>query len=201
MKHNFIMREKVNQALRKDALEYSMSINVRHPLDVLVNDVGIEKIASNIKVSLNGLKIAPYYGCQIVRPERGVDDKDNPQMMDSLFKALGGENVDFPMKVNCCGGMLMTTYPEVGLELNRKILECASENNAEIIVTTCPLCQINLEAYQGRINKNHHTNFNIPILFFTQVLGMALGGNPRELGIQRSLIPFHLKDVAAEGLK
>jgi heterodisulfide reductase subunit B len=200
MKNNFIMREKVNQALRQDNLEYNLSVNVRHPLDVLVNDVGTETIAAKAKASLKGIKIAPYYGCQIVRPERGVDDKDNPQMMDSLFTALGGKNIYFPMKVNCCGGMLMTTYPKVGLELNKKILECASGNEADVIVTTCPLCQINLEGYQDKINKEYKSRFRIPVLFFTQLLGLALGGNSQELGIDRTLIPFHLENIAAEGL-
>jgi len=108
MKNNFIMREKVNQALRQDDLKYNLSLDVRHPLEVLVNDVGIETISAKATRSLTGLKIAPYYGCQIVRPDRGLDDKDNPQMMDLLFKALGAENVYFPMKVQCCGGMLIS---------------------------------------------------------------------------------------------
>jgi len=201
MKNNFIMREKVNQALRQDDLKYNLSLDVRHPLEVLVNDVGIETISAKATRSLTGLKIAPYYGCQIVRPDRGLDDKDNPQMMDLLFKALGAENVYFPMKVQCCGGMLMTTYPELGLDLNRKILESAQENGADVIITTCPLCQINLEAYQKKINKKFKTDFNIPVLFFTQALGLALGGSPKELGLKRALIPFELKENAAGGLK
>ncbi len=201
MKNNFIMREKVNQALRQDDLKYNLSLDVRHPLEVLVNDVGIKTISAKATRSLTGLKIAPYYGGQIVRPDRGLDDKDNPQMMDLLFKALGAENVYFPLKVQCCGGMLMTTYPELGLDLNRKILESAQENGAEAIITTCPLCQINLEAYQKKINKKFKTDFNIPVLFFTQALGLALGGSPKELGLNRALIPFELKENAAEGLK
>jgi len=199
MKNNFIMREKINQALRKDDLEYKMTINVRHPLEVLVNDVGVDAIASRTGGALQGLKVAPYYGCQIVRPERGLDDKDDPRMLDTLFGALGADVVYFPMKVFCCGGMLMTTYPDVGLELNHKILECASANRAEVIVTTCPLCQINLEAYQNKINKIFNTNYRIPVLFFTQALGLALGGAPQELGLNRTLIPFQPQDHAAEG--
>lgn len=190
MKKNFIMREKVNQALRKDGLEYNLTINVRHPLEVLVNDIGIADIAGRTVHPLDGLRAAPYYGCQIVRPDRGLDDKDDPQMMDDLFAALGAEVTEFPAKVRCCGGMLMTTYPELALKLNREILECARENRAEVILTTCPLCQINLEAYQDKINRKYRTDYRIPVLFFTQALGLALGGNPRELGIQRALIPF-----------
>jgi heterodisulfide reductase subunit B len=201
LKNNPIMKAKVDQALRKDNLEYNLSLKVRHPLEVLVNDLGIGTIASHCQIPLNGVKIAPYYGCQIVRPDRGLDNKENPQMMDSLFEALGAENVYFPMKVRCCGGMLMTTYPDVGLELNKEILECAYENGADLIATTCPLCHINIEAYQEKINKRYKTNFHIPVLFFTQVLGLALGGTPQQLGLNRSLIPFELKKTSLEVAK
>jgi len=201
LKNNRILREKVNQALRKVGLEYHLNVEVRHPLEVLVNDVGIETIASKAKKSLGGLKIAQYYGCQIVRPERGLDDKDDPQMMDNLCEALGAENVYFPMKTQCCGGMLMTTYPDVGLGLNKKLLECAKENGADIIITTCPLCQINLEAYQNKINKKFEMDIKIPVLFFTQIVGYALGGSLRDLGLQRSLIPFDPEKISREELR
>ena len=201
LKNNRIMKAKVDQALKKDDLKYNLSIKVRHPLEVLVNDIGIDTIVSKAKVSLAGMKIAQYYGCQIVRPDRGLDDKENPQMMDSLFAALGAENVYFPMKVRCCGGMLMTTYPDVALELNKKILESAHQNGANLVLTTCPLCQINLEAYQDKINNKFKTDLHLPILFFTQALGLALGGNPKELGIQRSLIPFPLQENLLEVTK
>ncbi|MBD3414527.1 MAG: disulfide reductase [Candidatus Aminicenantes bacterium] len=201
LKNNRILREKVNQALRKVGLEYHLNVKVRHPLEVLINDIGIDTIASKAKRTLEGLKIAQYYGCQIVRPERGLDDKDDPKMMDSLCSALGAENVYFPMKTECCGGMLMTTYPDVGLGLNKKILECAHENEADIIVTTCPLCQINLEAYQNKINKKYETDFDIPILFFTQIIGHSLGGTSRELGLHRSLIPVDLEKTTREELR
>ncbi len=199
LKENPIMLAKVNQALKKDQLKYNLSLDVRHPLEVLVNDVGIDTISAKAKLKLDGLKLAQYYGCQIVRPDRGLDNKDNPQMMDNLFEALGAENIYFPMKVRCCGGMLMTTFPDVGLELNKKILECASENKADMIVTTCPLCQINLEAYQDKINKKYNTHFDIPVFFFSQVLGVALGGGAAELGLKRSLFPFELKRHSLEG--
>ncbi|MFO7866429.1 MAG: CoB--CoM heterodisulfide reductase iron-sulfur subunit B family protein [Candidatus Aminicenantes bacterium] len=201
LKNNFILKEKVNQALRKDGLEYNLSVNVRHPLEVLVNDIGIKTIAGKAAHSLKGIKLAQYYGCQIVRPDRGLDDKDDPQMMDSLCGALGAENVYFPLKVECCGGMLMTTYPDLGLELNKKILDCARDNGADAIVTTCPLCQINLEAYQKKINKKFKTNHNMPVLFFTQAVGLALGGKPKELGLNRTLIPFEYTQTAREEAK
>lgn len=179
--------KKVNDCLIEAKLSYNLTANVRHPLDVLVNDIGIEKIKQRTKRSLNGLKIANYYGCQLVRPEKDFDDTENPVTMDLLFKALGATNVYFPHKIKCCGGMLMTTYEDVALKLSKEIIESAVMNKADCIVTTCPLCQMNLEAYQNIINDVYGTNFNIPVLFFTQVLGMAFGFNEQELGIDKNL--------------
>ena len=195
LKENPIMKAKVDQALRKEKLEYNLTLKVRHPLEVLVRDIGIATIASKVKISLEGMKIAQYYGCQIVRPDRGLDNKENPLMMDSLFESLGAKNTYFPLKVRCCGGMLMTTYPDLALKLNKEILECAQENEANLILTTCPLCQINLEAYQDKINKKFKTSFHMPVLYFTQALGLALGGTPRDLGLNRHLIPLQLKNM------
>lgn len=198
LKNNPIMLAKANQALKKDNLEYHLGVNVRHPLEVLINDVGIESIVNKICSSFDGLRMAQYYGCQIVRPDRGLDDKENPMMMDTLFEALGASNIYFPMKVHCCGGMLMTTRPDVALKMNKEILECAVENGAECVVTPCPLCQMNLEAYQDRINKRYGTNLHIPILFFTQALGWALGGSDAEIGLKRNLIPFQFEKTGVE---
>ena len=189
MRDNKELSEKVNSCLAEAGLQYKNSIRVRHPLDVLINDVGTEIIAHYVERPLTGLRIANYYGCQIVRPERGFDDRENPTTMDDLFESLGAENVYFPFKVRCCGGMLMTTYEDVALKLSKEILESAIENDAHCIVTTCPLCQMNLEAYQRKINKAFGTDYEIPILFFTQVLGVALGIDEKTLGIDRNFYP------------
>lgn len=181
------LHQKINECLAESGLNYNLSVKIRHPLDVLINDIGIDKIKEKAVYSLKGLKIANYYGCQIVRPERGFDDREEPMTMDNLFAALGAENVYYPMKVKCCGGMLMTTYEDVALKLSKGIIETAVENGANCIVTTCPLCQMNVEAYQDVINKTYNTNFNIPVLFFTQVLGLAFGYNDKELGIDTLL--------------
>lgn len=181
------LHNKINECLAESGLSYNLSVRVRHPLDVLVNDIGIEKIKEKAKFSLKGLKIANYYGCQIVRPERGFDDREEPMTMDNLFAALGAENIYYPMKVKCCGGMLMTTYEDVALKLSKGIIETAVENGANCIVTTCPLCQMNVEAYQDVINKTYGTNYSIPVLFFTQILGLAFGFSDKELGIDTLL--------------
>jgi heterodisulfide reductase subunit B len=184
------LRSKVDHLLGQVGLKYGLGVNVRHPLDVLVNDVGVEEIASAAKRGLEGAAFAPYYGCQIVRPERGFDDCEFPSAMDTLFERLGARAVYFPLKTRCCGGMLMTTFPDVCLQLVKDLLECAGENGAQCIVTTCPLCQVNVEAYQKRVNKRFGTSYQIPVMYFTQLLGVALGCSEKELGLQRNLIPW-----------
>ena len=172
-----------------------------------MNDIGVEIINLHVVKPLTGLKIANYYGCQIARPEKGFDDKENPTSMENLFRSTGAEEVYFPYKLRCCGGMLMTTYESAALQLSEEILECAVENNADCIVTTCPLCQMNLEAYQDKINRQFGKNYSMPILFFTQVLGVALGMDEEKLGIQKNfyrcskLEEIYSKKISEEVLK
>jgi heterodisulfide reductase subunit B len=185
------LKAKVDSLLAEAGLRYNLTVNVRHPLDVLVNDVGIEVVALSSKRSLEGLRVAPYYGCQIVRPERGFDDREFPTTMDQVFERLGAECVYFPLKTRCCGGMLMTTFPDVALKLVQELLECATTNAAHAVLTTCPMCQINLEAYQKQIARRSGSSCDIPVLYFTQLLGMALGCSEKELGLRRNLVPLN----------
>jgi heterodisulfide reductase subunit B len=181
-------RARINDALAAANLSYTTTVNVRHPLDILVNDVGLETIASRMKRSLKGIKVAPYYGCQIVRPHGHFDDVDDPVTMDRLLQALGAEVVYYPSKVRCCGGMLMTTQEPIALKLNSNLLQAAVDNDAEIIATACPLCEMNLEAYQKKINKMCGTNFNVPIVYFTHLVGIALGIPPERMGLDKLVI-------------
>jgi heterodisulfide reductase subunit B len=192
------LRSRVGDALAEAGLAYHGTLSIRHPLDVLMNDVGLEVMAARAVRTLEGLRVAPYYGCQIVRPERGFDDRENPMTLDRLFARLGATVVDYPMKVRCCGGMLMTTADAVGLRLCYELLQCAVDAGAQVIATTCPLCHINLEAYQGVINRRFHAAIRLPVVFFTQLLGLALGASARELGLDRHLVPFEpaLKPLA-----
>lgn len=186
LSNNQELLDSVNTCLAEAGMKYNCSVRVRHPLDVLINDVGIEIIKLHVQKPLDGLKIANYYGCQIVRPEKGFDDREDPSSMENLFESLGAKEVYFPYKLRCCGGMLMTTYEEAALKLSKEIIECAVENGADCIATTCPLCQMNLEAYQNKINKVFNTSFKMPILFFTQILGVSLGLTEKELGVDKN---------------
>lgn len=182
------LRSQVNEALAVAGLEYKGGLRVRHLVDVLYNDVTPEFIADKVKNRLDGLKVAPYYGCQLVRPRYGLDDTEFPHTLDGLVTCLGAETVDFPMKARCCGGSLTISEEKNVLELTRKILQSAVDNGAQCLVTPCPLCQTNLDAYQGRINSRFKTGYDIPVLFITQLTGLALGIEARALGMNTNIV-------------
>jgi len=192
------LRAKVDEALAAGGLEYHGTVRVRHLLDVFANDIGYDEIASKVKRDLRGLKVAPYYGCQIVRPGPSFDHPEFPQSLDRLIESLGAEATPFPLKARCCGGSLIISEEDVALELIDKLLESASDNGAECIVTVCPLCQTNLDLYQGRVNKKFKRSFNIPILFFTQLMGVAFGIEDKVLGLEKCIVSAE-KTLAKHG--
>jgi heterodisulfide reductase subunit B len=178
----------VNEALAVAGLEYHGGIRVRHLVDVLVNDITPEFIATKFKRGLNGLKVASYYGCQLVRPQYGLDDTENPKSLDRLVACLGAEAVDFPLKARCCGGSLTLSEEDRVLELIRRILQSAVENGAQCLVTPCPLCQTNLDAYQSRVNVRFKTDYKLPVLFITQLIGLGLGIGSEHLGFNTNIV-------------
>jgi heterodisulfide reductase subunit B2 len=175
----------INAKLNKAGLHYNGRVDVRHPLDILINDYGLENISQRVKYSLKGLKVACYYGCQVVRPFPKFDHSHYPVTMDKLVQALGAEPVDWPLKTRCCGGSLTGTTQEAGLRLNRLLLKEAQKRGADLLLTCCPLCQHNLECYQERINRIYSEEINLPVAYFTQLVGIALGLSEKELGMQR----------------
>ncbi|UCF06254.1 MAG: CoB--CoM heterodisulfide reductase iron-sulfur subunit B family protein [bacterium] len=184
------LRRKIYKALNAANLKYTGRMQVRHPLDVLNNDVGIEKISSLLVNPLEGVQIACYYGCQLLRPYSDFDDQHEPSTMDRLLKALGAEIVDWPLKSRCCGGSLTGTVQDVGLRLSYILLKEAKKRGCDVIATACPLCQFNLECYQSRMNRYYKDKINVPVAYFTQLMGIAFGLSPQQLGIQRLFIPL-----------
>ena len=182
------LKPKVDRVLAAAGLEYHGKVRVRHLVDVLLNDVGVEAIASKVMSPLHGLKVAIYYGCLLVRPRVAFDDPENPESLDGLLESLGAEVVPFPDKGRCCGGSLVISNVDLALSLIQRILESAHSNGAECIVTVCPLCQLNLDAYQGMVNSRFGTRYKLPIVFLSQLLGTALGIEPRTLGFERSIV-------------
>lgn len=189
MSENPKLKRTIGAALETANMQYFGTVKVRHLLEVIVNDVGESEIKARVKRSLSGLKVAPYYGCQLTRPFGDIDDKEFPVLLDRLLTWLGVEPVNFPMKAKCCGGMLAMTSEKVGLNLARGLIQNALDNGAEIIGTICPLCHMTLEAYQGNVNKLFGTKYSVPILYFTQLVGLALGFSREALGINEELIP------------
>jgi len=183
--------KKVNAALSEGGLQYNGTVKVRHLLDVFTKDIGYEKVKQFVVKPLEGLKVGCYYGCQIVRPRNEIDDPECPETMEALLKACGAAPVDFAMKAFCCGGSLMGTEETIGLRLVKNLLHSAFRSGIKILVTPCPLCQLNVDAYQKRAGKKYGMEFNIPILYFTQLIGLALGIEPKKLGIGREIISAH----------
>ncbi len=158
-------------------------VKVVHYLEVLKQDIGWEAIRSRVVMPLHNLKVASYYGCLMVRPREVLDfdDPDNPMVMDELVATLGGEPVRFEFKTECCGGYLVVNRREVAEGCSMRVVDNARNWGAELIVTTCPLCQYNLEIAQKRGRAEAQI---VPVLYFTQLLGLALGLPQKDLGFE-----------------
>jgi heterodisulfide reductase subunit B len=197
----------IQTALKQANLTYGGNVPVRHPLDVLVNDIGLDEIKKHVKQPLKGLKVAPYYGCQIVRPYSTFDDQYNPTSMDRLLEAIGCTIVTYPLKTRCCGGSLTGTLPEPGVLCSYILLKEAVKRGANVVATVCPLCQFNLDCYrdkmaakwgdetipdpnnpEARIPVGPH--LNLPVVYFTQLMGLAFGMSEKELGLHRGFAPM-----------
>jgi heterodisulfide reductase subunit B len=183
------MKATMDRALDAVGLHYSGDTPVRHPLDILLNDVGLEAIKQKVEKPLKGLKVATYYGCQIVRPYATFDDQYNPTTMDRLMEALGATVVHYPLKTKCCGGSLTGTLPEAGIRLVYILLNEAKKRGADCIATVCPLCQFNLDGYHSQL-KAQYGDVLVPTVYFTQLMGLAFGLSDKELGLHRAAVPF-----------
>ena len=185
------LTQKVNIAMEAGSMHYEPGgLTVRHLLDVFVNDIGYETIQEKVVKPLSGLRIAPYYGCLIVRPRfQGVfDDYEQPVTLDKLMKSLGATVVDFPLKAQCCGGHMTQISEPVAMDMINRLLKNAADYKADVIVTLCPMCQLNLDAYQESVNRYFKTDYHIPVLYFTQMIGLAMGLSAKELGIGSELV-------------
>ncbi len=179
----------VNEALSAGGLHYEPGrVQIRHLLDLIYTDIGEERVREKIAQPLKGLRVAPYYGCQVVRPLNGFDNTEYPMKMDELFTWLGAEVVDYPVKSHCCGGHMTQISEDAAFELIRRLLDSAVEYNADLILCMCPMCQLNLDAYQGRVANHFNKDFQVPIIFFTQLLGVALGIDFESLGIGKEIV-------------
>lgn len=161
--------------------KFERQVEVVHYLDVLKTDIGWENLKARMAKPLSELRIASYYGCLMVRPASvlSFDDPDNPSVMDEMVSALGGRPVAYDFKTECCGGYLVTNQRATAVECSRRVLDNAAQAGAELVVTTCPLCQYNLDALQKDMGRASQ----MPVLYFTQLLGLAVGLDKSELAL------------------
>ncbi len=176
------IRNKVNAALAKP---YA-SRQIRHVLDVMLEALG--KDDDRLVVPLKELKVAPYYGCLLTRPGGGIDSPENPTIMEKLIKLLKAEPVEFRLKTLCCGGPIFMPQQEAAAGLSYLILKEAKKAGAEVIITVCPMCHLMLDARQKVLEQRHEEKIEIPVLYVTQLVGIALGLGPEELGLNMNSV-------------
>jgi len=181
----------VNAALDAGGLHYDPgSVQVRHLLEVIVHEVGLDAVREQVTAPLKGLRVAPYLGCLVTRPDydRHWTLREHPEEFDRLLSALGADVVDFPLRTDCCGGHMTQISPDTGLELIRRLVDGADRLEADMLVTVCPMCQMNVDLYQAEMNHRFGTSHHMPILFFTQLMGLAFGAEPKAVGIGTEIV-------------
>lgn len=171
-------------------------------LEVLAGRIGLEAIGGKVTRPLKGMKPACYYGCLLVKPVEytGFDDPEYPESMDNIMKTLGAKPVAWSHQTECCGASLATTRPEVGLRMTYEILKNAQERGADSIVTVCPLCQMNLDMRQSQVEKMFGVKFNLPVYYITELVAVACGVAPEEVGINRHFVNalYHINHLPEE---
>jgi heterodisulfide reductase subunit B len=179
------LAEDLDEALSVENMEYAFNGRVRHLLDVLVNDVGEQAMYDAVTRPLEGLVVAAYYGCQILRPYNVFDDPEQPRSMEPILKAMGAKSLDWEQAGKCCGASLMATKREAALVSVNRILDAAAE--ADVIATVCPMCQMNLEAYQREASKAAGHSQKVPVVYLTQLMGVAMGMSAKQLRLDTNL--------------
>jgi heterodisulfide reductase subunit B len=171
-------------------VDYRGDIRVLHLLDLFTRPEILEAVDEKIQRPLTGLKVASYYGCLIVRPPEttGAEHWEDPRTMDDLVRRLGGESVSWPYKTECCGGGLVLTMPDMVHRMTGRLLDMAQEAEADCIVTACPLCQSNLDTRQQEIGAASGRAYDIPIFYFTELLGLAFGIRKARRWLRRHFI-------------
>jgi len=190
-----------NQALAAAGLKVEAKQNVRHMVEVLIEDLGYDALGEKVKKPLDGMKIAGYVGCQTNRPF-GIEGEsfENPKYLDKLVETMGAEPVEnYDKKVQCCGGALAFSEPEKSQAMIKDIIEAAYDGGADMVVTPCPVCQMNVEVYRDQINQKYGTKFKMPVVYYSTLMSVAYGRSAKEAGLDGHVIRAkQLEDVAAK---
>jgi len=200
MKTDSGFRAKIEKALG----EKYTGVNIKHLLDVVVNDLGTETLAAKFTKSLNGIKAVPYYGCLLIRPSEvcKFDNPENPTSLDDIIKSTGAECLPFTQKTKCCGGNLLMSKQDYAFILTKKLFDEAKSSGANCIVVACPMCHMLLDGQQEMIEKAHNTVIDMPVLYFTQLIGLAMGLSEKELELDKNMVsPAKVIDSIGKGVK
>jgi succinate dehydrogenase / fumarate reductase cytochrome b subunit len=183
--------DRINRLLEPDGIAYRGTIQVKHLLWIIVREIGLRQLGAQVVKSLQGLRIAPFYGCYILRPswDLGFDDPENPTSLEQVIRALGGEAVAYAGRTKCCGFPIILEKEAVAMAMSGANMKEAKDQGADCMVTPCPLCHMSLDIYQDRAGQAVNTQLNLPILHLPQLLGLAMGIPAKELGLARHLIP------------
>lgn len=180
----------INGILSEGGLRYTGGIKVRHLMDILYHDVGVAKIKAKVTKPLHGLKVGGYVGCQSVRPYGEFDSVERPKVHDRLLEALGAVAVPFPKRMRCCGSGIFMSEMDHCVKLVDDILSDAQGHGAELISTVCPMCAMNLEIYQDRVNKALGRSYDVPVVYLTQLMAIAFGMDfQRGAALEYNIIP------------
>ncbi|KOP82389.1 CoB--CoM heterodisulfide reductase iron-sulfur subunit B family protein [Cytobacillus solani] len=184
------LRTRVNESLRSTGMQYKGNVEVTHLLWALIEDYGLDRLKEKVKRPLTGLKVANFYGCHILMPPKimGFENHMNPQSMEMIAEVLGAESVKFDQRLACCG--FHAVFPAEKEVMNLTGMNCLSPkaSGADCLITPCPLCQMQLDAYQPDAQKGFSKDITMPVLHLPQLIGLALGFSPQELAIQRHVV-------------
>ena len=184
-------RAEINSLLAEEELVYTGNVQPKHLLWVLIEDVGLDKIREQVQQPLTGVKLAPFYGCYIVRPSDSLGFDENPERqtsLETLIELVGAEAIDFAGKTRCCGFPILTINEKASVKMVGNHTGDAKDLGADAMVTPCPLCHLNLDGYQPAAAKQRGKSISLPILHFPQMMGLAMGMSAKELGLQRHVI-------------
>ncbi len=182
---------RINGVLARDGITYRGTVQVKHLLWIVVREVGLQTLRDQVRIPLRDFRIAPFYGCYILRPswDLGFDDPENPTSLEKVIRAVGGEAVAYAGRTKCCGFPVILEKEAIAVAMAGTNMKEAKEEGAEVMVTPCPLCHMSLDIYQDRAGRAVQSKLNLPILHLPQLLGLAMGVPAKELGLARHLIP------------
>jgi len=187
IKHNSTLLNEVNKELKKYGLEYNGNVEVKHFARVLYEDYGIENIGKHIERPLEGYRFAAHYGCHFIRPSvvyAEFDDPEFPISLDKLIEVTGAASVDYPEKQLCCGGGILGIKEDVALALSHKKLAILKDIGIDGLISICPFCSVMYESNQKKIEKTYEEELGIPVIYYTQILGLAMGYSSEDMGLK-----------------